>query len=198
MADTPLIARPPTITDVLYKYSSFTHPVAVLPAIFIGISAGIYLKVLQNGETTDYLACTWLFIRCAEIIYTLTIHILLTKIHKYYPYLFILTEFIGVTAAALLKVNQINLYTLCIISIVLLYDFLFFTIFFLQHKIELTYIRVVIGHNVPHTTCTICLETFKEGDELRSIPCNHSFHSHCINTWLSNHNSCPNCRHIIP
>jgi len=43
-------------------------------------------------------------------------------------------------------------------------------------------------------TCTICLEDFKEGIEVRSMPCNHIFHKNCIDEWLHLRNSCPNCK----
>jgi len=51
-------------------------------------------------------------------------------------------------------------------------------------------------------TCVICLEPFKDGDRLRVLPCNHSFHVGCIDRWLSgshSHNECftagcPTCK----
>mmetsp|Transcript_9288 Transcript_9288/g.23084 ORF Transcript_9288/g.23084 Transcript_9288/m.23084 type:complete len:661 (+) Transcript_9288:247-2229(+) len=50
--------------------------------------------------------------------------------------------------------------------------------------------------------CVICLESFREGDRLRVLPCNHSFHVGCIDRWLSgthSHNECftagcPTCK----
>ena len=50
--------------------------------------------------------------------------------------------------------------------------------------------------------CVICLEPFREGDRLRVLPCNHSFHVGCIDRWLSgthSHNECftagcPTCK----
>jgi len=42
-------------------------------------------------------------------------------------------------------------------------------------------------------TCVICLERFREGDRLRVLPCNHSFHVGCIDRWLTgshSHNEC--------
>jgi Ring finger domain len=50
--------------------------------------------------------------------------------------------------------------------------------------------------------CVICLEAFSEGDRLRVLPCNHSFHIGCIDRWLSGSHShfecftsgCPTCK----
>lgn len=50
--------------------------------------------------------------------------------------------------------------------------------------------------------CVICQEPFREGDRLRVLPCNHSFHVGCIDRWLSgthSHNECftagcPTCK----
>ena len=50
--------------------------------------------------------------------------------------------------------------------------------------------------------CVICLEHFVEGDRLRVLPCDHSFHVSCIDHWLSGSHShdecftagCPTCK----
>jgi len=52
-------------------------------------------------------------------------------------------------------------------------------------------------------TCAICLMEFLEGDELRTLPCSHSYHLECIDRWLT-HNiedrielpSCPLCKAV--
>jgi len=56
--------------------------------------------------------------------------------------------------------------------------------------------------SVMDTQCVICLEAFREGDRLRVLPCNHSFHVGCIDRWLSGSHShsecftsgCPTCK----
>lgn len=43
--------------------------------------------------------------------------------------------------------------------------------------------------------CAVCLETFKAGDKCRLLPnCGHSFHVHCIDSWLLKTPVCPICR----
>jgi len=41
--------------------------------------------------------------------------------------------------------------------------------------------------------CVICLEHFVDGDRLRVLPCDHSFHVGCIDRWLSGSHSFDNC-----
>ncbi|CAN7105118.1 probable E3 ubiquitin-protein ligase RHY1A [Brassica rapa] len=45
--------------------------------------------------------------------------------------------------------------------------------------------------------CSICLESFTNGDMLISLPCTHSFHSSCLNPWLKACGDCPYCRRAI-
>jgi len=44
--------------------------------------------------------------------------------------------------------------------------------------------------------CNICLSSFEEGEVLRTLPCEHAFHSSCIDQWLleSKNSTCPCCR----
>ena len=48
------------------------------------------------------------------------------------------------------------------------------------------------------TTCSICLEEFKNGDKICQSPnCSHIFHVHgCMEEWLLRHDDCPCCRRI--
>ncbi|WVZ18507.1 hypothetical protein V8G54_005829 [Vigna mungo] len=43
--------------------------------------------------------------------------------------------------------------------------------------------------------CAVCLESFKVGDFCRLLPnCNHTFHLHCIDSWILHTPICPICR----
>ena len=45
--------------------------------------------------------------------------------------------------------------------------------------------------------CMICLERYGTGDELRTMPCFHFFHSPCVDEWLRLNASCPLCKTSI-
>lgn len=45
--------------------------------------------------------------------------------------------------------------------------------------------------------CSICLESFTDGDELICLPCNHRFHSVCLDPWVRSCGDCPYCRRNI-
>ncbi|CAI2377910.1 unnamed protein product [Moneuplotes crassus] len=47
--------------------------------------------------------------------------------------------------------------------------------------------------------CSVCLEEFKEEDEIITLPCNgrHIFHTHCILEWLPRNNVCPLCKEPV-
>jgi len=42
--------------------------------------------------------------------------------------------------------------------------------------------------------CAICLEAFNEGDEIKTLPCFHSFHAPEIDQWLHTNERCPICQ----
>ena len=45
--------------------------------------------------------------------------------------------------------------------------------------------------------CIICLDDFKNGDKVSSLPCTHFFHFKCIKLWFKNKNICPLCKKEI-
>ncbi|CAI8597696.1 unnamed protein product [Vicia faba] len=46
--------------------------------------------------------------------------------------------------------------------------------------------------------CAVCLVEFKQEDRVRTLPlCSHTFHIHCIDTWLRSHPNCPLCRSCL-
>ncbi|KAI4386605.1 hypothetical protein MLD38_004523 [Melastoma candidum] len=45
--------------------------------------------------------------------------------------------------------------------------------------------------------CCICLQSYVDGAELSSLPCNHIFHSECVGRWLLINATCPLCKSSI-
>lgn len=47
--------------------------------------------------------------------------------------------------------------------------------------------------------CSVCHELMQIGEHARQLPCRHAFHQHCIDVWVLQHATCPNCRRsVIP
>ena len=43
--------------------------------------------------------------------------------------------------------------------------------------------------------CSICLDDYSDPEiKLNKLPCNHVFHKYCIQEWLKNNDTCPECR----
>jgi len=51
--------------------------------------------------------------------------------------------------------------------------------------------------DIEEPVCPICLTDYEAGDELRCLPCKHSFHKKCVDEWLLVNATCPNCRTTI-
>ena len=41
--------------------------------------------------------------------------------------------------------------------------------------------------------CVVCQEAFKQGENIRRLPCLHQFHAACVDPWLARHARCPLC-----
>ncbi|VVA92119.1 unnamed protein product [Arabis nemorensis] len=46
--------------------------------------------------------------------------------------------------------------------------------------------------------CTICLDEFKMGERVVTLPCGHEFDDRCILQWFATSHVCPLCRFELP
>tara|TARA_B100000575_G_scaffold197010_1_gene159330 strand:- start:5 stop:538 length:534 start_codon:yes stop_codon:yes gene_type:complete len=54
---------------------------------------------------------------------------------------------------------------------------------------------LLLCNELPDESCSICLEDFKTGDNIKKLNCTHIFHKECLEPWLnSNNRNCPMCR----
>lgn len=65
------------------------------------------------------------------------------------------------------------------------------------YNFRLKIYRVKSNDNLLLDECSICLEKYKVNDKIMDLNCRHSFHKDCINHWLKNNNTCPQCRENI-
>lgn len=59
-------------------------------------------------------------------------------------------------------------------------------------------IKITNRHLNADSHCAVCKDKFELGSKARQMPCNHIYHSGCIEPWLVQHNSCPVCRVELP
>jgi len=45
-----------------------------------------------------------------------------------------------------------------------------------------------------HVECAVCKDEYKLGEDVKRLPCDHLFHTICVDPWLDLHDSCPICR----
>ena len=67
----------------------------------------------------------------------------------------------------------------------------------LRQPINVDNLNTLILHEeLPDECCSICLEDFKSGDNIKKLNCTHIFHKECLQPWFNDNNNrnCPMCR----
>uniref|UniRef100_A0A915Q711 RING-type domain-containing protein n=1 Tax=Setaria digitata TaxID=48799 RepID=A0A915Q711_9BILA len=54
-----------------------------------------------------------------------------------------------------------------------------------------------VGDKELDTDCPVCIDPYRTGDIIRSLPCRHIFHKTCVDPWLLEHRTCPMCKSDI-
>ncbi|CAF3634348.1 unnamed protein product [Rotaria sp. Silwood1] len=54
-----------------------------------------------------------------------------------------------------------------------------------------------LSNNESISECSICLESYRSGQEVSILACSHEYHSSCIGEWMLKNRSCPMCRKDI-
>lgn len=64
-----------------------------------------------------------------------------------------------------------------------------------NEKKEKNTCSIELAKKLLKTTCPVCLENFKEGDFVITLPCLHRFHkTPCMTKWLQMKAICPVCQ----
>ncbi|KAH9514616.1 hypothetical protein Btru_023073 [Bulinus truncatus] len=144
-----------------------------IPSVFVSNTAGVFLKSKYNFNKTD----------------------VVIKIYEYYPpsFEFLLWPFV------------------LVLSICFLVGLVYLVIKMCKDHIKKKVNRLSSKHlkKIPvrkfkkgdyYDTCAICLDEYEEGEKIRVLPCDHVYHTKCIDPWLTkNKKTCPVCkRRVIP
>jgi len=62
---------------------------------------------------------------------------------------------------------------------------------------RISMIKITQNHVNQKLQCTICMNEFNFGENVRKLICDHYFHDHCVRGWLQRHATCPNCRRVL-
>jgi len=65
-----------------------------------------------------------------------------------------------------------------------------------QAKRALNSVKLVVVDEIEkegEKECMVCLDTLQKGEEVRCLPCDHTFHRKCIDDWLLSRRKCPLC-----
>ncbi len=53
------------------------------------------------------------------------------------------------------------------------------------------------SRELENQACSICQNSFMEGESFITLPCRHYFHTSCVSHWLLRASTCPLCREVV-
>jgi len=62
---------------------------------------------------------------------------------------------------------------------------------------RLPMVKVSRAHTKNGTQCATCMESFKIGEKVGKLNCEHIYHRPCIEPWLRKRKTCPVCRKVV-
>jgi len=62
---------------------------------------------------------------------------------------------------------------------------------------QISSVLISQDHADAKLSCSVCLELFTIGEEVKKLECGHLFHIPCIQRWLKLHGTCPVCRKLL-
>jgi hypothetical protein len=199
--------RTRSMQDFVKRYFAFNYPLSILVSVFL--ITGNTLGITKSSTTVEYTAHAWIYLRSAQIAYASISYIRGKDVNTTcYPSFFLMTEIIG-ALISFVSGHAIGVYNFIIINIILTFDALFFVVFFLfyvngerdapeiqqqQTRLQVVPSSVVVLAKDETDECTICLESYNDGDSIRILCCRHRYHRSCIDTWHQHNDYCPLCR----
>lgn len=202
--NTHLIQRRRPTNDFMQKYFALTHPISM---IFIGLilTANTLYIVSNYKDIKLYAGYIWLYIRCIHMLYTMINKMLGIPVNlKFYPSIFFITELTGFVFAIKYGSDGTSTYVFLMITMLLVWDALILVFYWLYlantqvpqavRQVPLATFAVIIVAKDENANCTICLDEYKDGENIKMLICKHRFHALCIEPWLDIHTSCPLCR----
>jgi hypothetical protein len=202
-------------------FNGYIRKISFLYNIIIIISDTTFLYLFGIYNKCNKPLHSLIIINLFIYITSLILKIVEYKLNRQYIFyrfidnLFLITWFILGFYAVLSENNcsKNDMYAYFYIFILLIFDyiklinkfcihllFIFFTpcllcIYNKKHKInDISYNLKTM--NQYDNFCSICLDNFHNKILVKKLPCNHIFHSKCINKWFDINYICPNCRQV--
>ena len=69
-----------------------------------------------------------------------------------------------------------------------------------SHSLENTLSKTsefIVNNSGLDKNCPICLNSYKNGDRVRILPCMHYYHRACIDNWFKESTKCPICQYDL-